>query len=92
MIAIYAAEWSKPSDRQGLKYLRNRVFLDEQGISCSEEIDGFDASRRHLVTTGDGIGWIGCASVISSGQLGRMTVQKAIGIQGIGASLLNHAI
>jgi len=67
VIAIYAAEWSKPSDRQGLKFIRDRVFLDEQGISCREEIDGLDASCRHRVTTADGIGWIGCASTIASG-------------------------
>ena len=92
MIGIDVAEWSKPLDRQRLKSIRHRVFVEEQGISCRDEIDGFDASCRHLIAIADGIGCIGCARIMTTGQLGRMAVQKAFRGRGIGASLLKHAI
>ena len=79
-------------DRQRLKSIRHRVFVEEQGISCREEIDGFDASCRHLMAIADSTGCIGCARIMTTGQIGRMAVEKAFRGRGIGASLLKRAI
>ncbi len=72
--------------------IRKRVFIDEQGVPESMEIDDFDPIAQHaLAYLGDDC--IATARLIAlseqEGQIGRMAVLPANRRQGIGGQLLS---
>jgi ElaA protein len=70
--------------------LRARVFMDEQGVSREEELDGRDDEAVHVVALeGDEV--VGTCRLLIDGdsaKLGRMAVARESRRRGVGAALL----
>lgn len=70
--------------------LRRQVFMDEQGVSEEEEIDGLDPVCRHVLAMDNGSA-VAAARVKTSGDLAkiqRVCVATAYRGQGLGARLI----
>ena len=73
--------------------LRTAVFVDEQGVSPAEEIDGLDDQATHLVAL-DGEEVVATCRLLPDGttiKLGRMVVAKERRREGIATELLRVA-
>lgn len=92
MMSVRTADWHDPCDRQALESIRREVFVEEQGVSIEEEMDSLDATSQHLLAISHDSEWLGCARVVSTGQIGRMAVRKGFRGQGIGGALMEAAI
>ncbi|WP_106745724.1 GNAT family N-acetyltransferase [Yoonia maritima] len=70
--------------------LRRAVFMDEQGISESEELDDLDDSAIHMLATVDGrpVGTARLLIVGDTGKIGRICVLKDQRGTGLGAKLV----
>jgi predicted GNAT family N-acyltransferase len=72
--------------------IRKRVFIEEQGVPESMELDDFDPIAQHALAYREG-GCIGTARLIvlseREGQIGRMAVLPAYRRQGVGKQLLS---
>lgn len=74
--------------------LRRAVFIDEQGVSEAEEIDGRDREATHLLATLQGVP-VGSARLFASGdtgKIGRVCVLASHRGTGVGAALIRAAI
>ncbi|WP_299399180.1 GNAT family N-acetyltransferase [Pelagibius sp.] len=74
--------------------LRRKVFMDEQGVSEEEEIDGLDPVCRHVLAVDDGRA-VAAARVKTSGDLAkiqRVCVATAYRGQGLGAQLIRYIV
>ncbi|MHC4329446.1 MAG: GNAT family N-acetyltransferase [Planctomycetota bacterium] len=81
------------SDRQAeLIYVRRAVFIEEQNVPESIEIDGKDPDCFHVLAC-DGAGTpIGTARLTKSGKIGRMAVLPEYRGLGVGARILRTII
>ena len=74
--------------------LRRAVFVDEQGVTLAEDLDGRDDEALHLVALGDDGSVIGTCRLLAAGErikLGRMAVASGARRRGVGAALLDAA-
>lgn len=74
--------------------LRRAVFIEEQGVCVSEEVDGRDTDALHLLARKDGQA-VGCARMIIAGgvgKIGRVCVLAQLRGQGIGIALIEAAL
>ena len=85
--------WS--SLQSALAAVRCAVFVDEQGVPESLELDDHDFGSHHVLVCDRASNPIGAGRIKPDGQIGRMAVLKAWRGQGVGsailASLLEHA-
>ena len=86
------AHWQKNDDRQALTAIRYRVFVEEQQVPEDVEMDAFDETSAHLLARSDEYGFIGCARIMPSGQIGRMAVLREFRGSGIGSLLMTAAL
>lgn len=75
-----------------LSAIRREVFVEEQGVPIALELDALDNAARHLLAVVDGVTPVGTARLLEDGHIGRMAVLCAWRGQGIGTSLLRHAV
>ncbi len=74
--------------------LRRTVFVDEQGVSEAEEIDGRDAEAVHLLARLEGLA-VGTARILlapPTGKIGRVCVLPAHRGTGVGVALVEAAV
>jgi predicted GNAT family N-acyltransferase len=74
--------------------LRRRVFIEEQGVSEADEVDGKDNDAIHLLATENGIP-IGSARLLilgEVGKVGRVCVLAQARGTGLGAALMRAAV
>lgn len=74
--------------------LRRIVFIEEQGVSEADEVDGLDATAIHLLAQRDGMP-VGTARLLVSGEtgkIGRVCVLPAARGTGLGAALVRAAV
>jgi predicted GNAT family N-acyltransferase len=74
--------------------LRRVVFIDEQGVSLADEVDGRDAEARHLLALLDGVA-IGTARLLTDGKvgkIGRVCVLRQARGKGAGAALIRAGV
>lgn len=74
--------------------LRRAVFIDEQGVSAAEEVDGRDGNALHLLALVDGIP-MGCARILVGdgvAKIGRVCVLKQARGSGLGAALIRACL
>ena len=74
--------------------LRRQVFVDEQGVSEADEVDGRDEEAAHLLASLDGCP-VGTARLLTeggTGKIGRVCVLAECRGKGIGAALIRSAV
>ncbi|MEO0767049.1 MAG: GNAT family N-acetyltransferase [Pseudomonadota bacterium] len=74
--------------------LRRRVFIEEQGVSEADEVDGRDGDALHVLATLDGAP-LGCARVLIVGEvakIGRVCVVKDARGTGLGAAIIKACL
>lgn len=74
--------------------IRRIVFIEEQGVSEAEEVDGRDGEALHLLAVVDGRP-VGTARVLiegSTGKIGRVAVLPEARGAGLGAALVRAAV
>ena len=78
-------------EMEGIRDLRNRVFVGEQDVPPELEIDELDRTAFHAVALRDGA-VVGTGRLIvdtpSDARIGRMAVEQWLRRQGIGAQVL----
>lgn len=88
-LIILTAQWAE--DSVGLSQLRNRVFVDEQKVPLSLEIDGLDAECQHVKALIDDV-IIGTGRLLPNGSVGRMCVLGEYRNRGIGTMMLKNLV
>ncbi|MCP4186260.1 MAG: GNAT family N-acetyltransferase [Gammaproteobacteria bacterium] len=86
---VESADWAK--DEEALVELRTQVFVNEQKVPPSIEIDGLDPQCKHVKATADGI-IIGTGRLLPDGHIGRMCIHKNYRQLGIGSLLLKNLV
>lgn len=77
------------SDRQAeLIYVRRAVFIEEQNVPESIEIDGKDPDAFHVLACDKSGNPIGTARLTKSGKIGRMAVMPEYRGLGVGRKML----
>lgn len=74
--------------------IRRVVFIEEQGVSLADEVDGRDGEAEHLLALLDGAP-VGTARMLvtgETGKIGRVAVLAPARGQGIGAALVRAAV
>ncbi len=88
--------WARDAaDVQGAIAVRERVFVQEQGVPPEEELDGRDADALHLVAVDADDRVIGTLRLLLDGataKVGRVAVESAWRRQGIAARMLEDAL
>ena len=85
---------SETTDIATCQALRRVVFIDEQGVSVADEVDGRDGVARHLLARLDGDA-IGTARLLTEGEvgkIGRVCVLKQARGKGVGVALIRAAV
>lgn len=86
-IRVENANWAL--HKEGLIALRTEVFVEEQNVPPSLEIDGLDTECLHVrAMVGDRV--VGTGRLLPNGYIGRMCVDKSYRDSGIGRLLLNN--
>jgi len=70
--------------------LRRTVFMEEQGVSLADEIDGRDEEALHVLASVDGEP-VGCARILITenvAAIGRVCVLKGARGTGLGAAII----
>lgn len=89
MVAIVCTD-----DIAACRALRRRVFIDEQGVSEADELDGRDDTALHFLARAKGRA-VGTARLLLAGRsakIGRVCVLPEWRGQGIGAALIRAAV
>ena len=76
------------------QHLRRVVFIDEQGVSEEDELDGLDEAAIHLLAF-DGETPVGTARLLvkgATGKIGRVCVLPEARGRGLGAALILRAL
>lgn len=74
--------------------LRRAVFIEEQGVSAADEVDGQDAKATHLLATDAGQP-VGTARLLTQGdfgKIGRVCVVASHRGRGLGAALIRASV
>ena len=87
---IHNATWLH--DKNNLKAIRRKVFIEEQAVPESMEWDEHDADSHHVLVYNTDDQAIACARLKKDGQIGRIAVLPDYRQHGIGAAILNHII
>lgn len=85
---------AETTDIDACHALRRVVFIEEQGVSEADEIDGRDGDAVHLLATVDGVP-TGTARILfdgEKGKIGRVCVLQPFRGTGLGAALVEAAV
>jgi predicted GNAT family N-acyltransferase len=87
---LVAGDWLAVADKA--RVVRQRVFVEEQGISDSLEWDAHDARAHHVLAL-DGEGQpVGTGRLLSDGRIGRLSVLSEWRGKGVGRFLLRQLV
>ncbi len=79
-------------DFADLCYIREQVFIKEQGVPTTLEWDGLDQEAIHLLAITPTQQPVGTVRMLNDGHIGRMAVLDEWRNQGIGRQLLRHIL
>jgi predicted GNAT family N-acyltransferase len=88
-LVVEAADWNQ--DKADLIKLRGIVFVEEQNVPVTLEIDGMDPDCRHVKAVMNDQ-TIGTARLLPNGYIGRMCVLKEYRSKGVGKKMLECLI
>ena len=83
---VRLADWS--ADREALREVRGRVFVEEQGVPAELEHDDNDPVAIHVIAEDPAGQPVGTGRLLISGQIGRMAVLPAWRHRGVGHALM----
>jgi predicted GNAT family N-acyltransferase len=83
---IQVMDW--PTALPFARAVRERVFIDEQGVPRELEWDDWDEHSDHALAFDSDSNAIGTARLLPDGHIGRMAVLKPFRGTGVGAALL----
>ncbi|NUF51009.1 GNAT family N-acetyltransferase [Acinetobacter seifertii] len=89
MYKVIADDWEQLE--KDAKYIREQVFIREQGIAPEDEWDDFDATAVHFMVY-DQEQPIATARLLPQHSVGRVAVLMPYRKQGIGKILMQHII
>lgn len=89
-VHVFDAPWDRHEEQ--LKKLRERVFIEEQGVPRDLEMDGLDAAAWHVLALNAAGQPVGCGRLLPSGQIGRMAVLAELRGSGLGRRLLDTLV
>lgn len=89
-VRIRPATWQ--ADHDDLMRVRRRVFIEEQGIPESEEMDEHDPVCRHALALAPSGNVIGTGRLTPAGKIGRISVLPAYRRRGVGGALVVHLV
>jgi predicted GNAT family N-acyltransferase len=87
---VRPASWQH--DRDELMAVRVRVFVEEQGIPESEEMDEADPGCRHALAYSAGGDLAGTGRLAPSGKIGRIAVLPRYRHAGVGSAVVLHLV
>jgi predicted GNAT family N-acyltransferase len=90
MTSIELTEFSRLQEE--ILSIRFDVFVKEQGVDPSLEIDGRDSECLHAVATVVGGKAVGTGRLLPNGHIGRMAVLPAFRSHGVGSAILRALI
>ena len=83
------------ADREACYALRMEVFVEEQGVPPSEELDADDETAAHFLVEDPGQ-VVGTARLVDKGdgvgKIGRVAIQRAYRGRGIGRDLMRYVM
>jgi predicted GNAT family N-acyltransferase len=85
---------TETSDIATCQRLRRVVFIEEQGVSVADEVDGRDGAARHLLAVLDGSP-VGTARLLTegtTGKIGRVCVLPQARGRHVGQALIRAAV
>ncbi len=86
---IIRTDWTR--DRERLAAVRTAVFVKEQGVAVSIELDDQDAACRHVLALADEMP-VGTGRLTPEGKIGRMAVLADWRGRGVGSALLQELL
>src|SRR5574337_69900 len=89
---VEIADWSREDQRAALLDLRDKVFIQEQGVPEARERDGLDVDCWHVLARDDAGEPIGCGRLAPTHRIGRMAVLPGWRGQGVGVALLRELL
>jgi predicted GNAT family N-acyltransferase len=88
--SIREVDWT--ADRDALRAVRWKVFVEEQHVPEDEEWDEHDPRCRHVIAAAADGTPIGTGRLLPDGHIGRMAVLKEWRGRGIGSALLSRLL
>ncbi|WP_461521280.1 GNAT family N-acetyltransferase [Porticoccus sp.] len=89
-IEVEEVSWQTANEQ--LMAIRHKVFVEEQGVPVSEEVDELDPNAMHWLAYGPQNVAMATARMLADGQIGRMAVLKDYRQRGVGSSLMRNMI
>ncbi|MFC0336196.1 Predicted N-acyltransferase, GNAT family [Kushneria avicenniae] len=88
-IVIESGDWA--SLNEACSHIRRIVFIQEQGVSESDELDDLDSECLHFLMH-DGAVACGTARLLPDGHIGRVAILASHRGRGLGVQLMYHVI
>jgi predicted GNAT family N-acyltransferase len=88
--SVRPASWQH--DRAELMFVRLRVFVEEQGIPESEEMDAADPDCRHALAIAENGDLVGTGRLDPRGKIGRVAVLPKFRRAGVGNAIVRHLV
>jgi predicted GNAT family N-acyltransferase len=88
--SIRSATWQ--ADRPSLRWIRRRVFIEEQKIPESEEWDDADENSSHVLVYSEKRDAVGTGRIEPTGKIARLAVIAEYRGQGVGSMMLTWLI
>jgi predicted GNAT family N-acyltransferase len=88
--SIREVDWA--ADRDALRAVRWKVFVEEQHVPENEEWDDYDPVCRHVIAAAADGAPIGTGRLLPDGHVGRMAVLKEWRSRGVGSAVLVHQL
>ena len=79
-------------DRDALRAVRWKVFVEEQRVPEDEEWDDYDPVSRHVIAAAADGAPVGTGRLLPDGHVGRMAVLKEWRGRGVGGAVLGHLL
>ena len=87
---IREVDWTV--DRDALRAVRWKVFVEEQRVPEDEEWDDYDPVSRHVIAAAADGAPVGTGRLLPDGHVGRMAVLKEWRGRGVGGAVLGHIL